>query len=56
NAAIWTGRDEGREVLKGDILLDQGLVKWIGHADKHLLDEYQDLNRVDARGRWVTPG
>ncbi|KAH9853225.1 carbohydrate esterase family 9 protein [Lenzites betulinus] len=56
NAAIWTGGGGGHEVLKGDVLLDQGLIRRIGHVDPGLLAVYEHLNRVDAQGRWVTPG
>ncbi|KAI0643970.1 composite domain of metallo-dependent hydrolase [Trametes meyenii] len=56
NASIWTGRGGGLEILKGDILLDQGLIKRVGRVDRKLLEDYQELHHVDAEGRWVTPG
>ncbi|KAI0367346.1 composite domain of metallo-dependent hydrolase [Pilatotrama ljubarskyi] len=56
NAAIWTGNGDGREIRTGDILLDHGLIKKVGHIDESILDGYKQLYRVDARGRWVTPG
>ncbi|KAI0354145.1 composite domain of metallo-dependent hydrolase [Trametes cingulata] len=56
NAAIWTGRGNGLEIMKGDILLDRGLIRRVGHIDKGVLEQYKELYRIDARGRWVTPG
>lgn len=56
NASIWTGRVDGLEVLKGDILLDGGLIKSVGHVEQYVLDTYEDLVTVDAAGAWVSPG
>ncbi|KAH8825118.1 carbohydrate esterase family 9 protein [Flagelloscypha sp. PMI_526] len=50
NARIWTGNDNGTEVLHGDIFIDQGLVKEIGNV------EAQSIRALDAEGSWVTPG
>ena len=30
NATIWTGFDDGKEILQGDMLLDGGIIRWIG--------------------------
>ncbi|THH01236.1 hypothetical protein EW145_g6949 [Phellinidium pouzarii] len=57
NATIWTGRVNGLEIIKGDILLDRGLIKGVGpiSADVlHNLDE--ELITIDAKGAWVSPG
>jgi hypothetical protein len=64
NAKIWTGTDNGSNVLFGDILLDKGLVLFVGPMPRHLLDKYQGRRKtseneivvVDAAGKWVTPG
>lgn len=56
NATIWTGRVGGLEVLKGDVLLDQGLIKAVGHVDNALLRGLKDLVIYDAHGAWVSPG
>ncbi|OBZ68120.1 hypothetical protein A0H81_11871 [Grifola frondosa] len=56
NATIWTGRVDGLEVLKGDILLDLGIIKRIGHIERSLLDDYDVLLTIDAKGGWVSPG
>ncbi|KAH7911300.1 composite domain of metallo-dependent hydrolase [Hygrophoropsis aurantiaca] len=56
NASIWTGNDVGKEVIRADILLDRGIIKFIGHARQSLVDGYEDLVSVDVSGSWVTPG
>ena len=57
NATIWTGRANGFEVIKGDILLDRGLVKSLGRISESELSVYEDdYHVVDAEGAWVTPG
>ncbi|KAH9935457.1 composite domain of metallo-dependent hydrolase [Fomitopsis serialis] len=56
NASIWTGRVDGLEVLHGDVLLDGGLIKRVGHIEQDMLDVYDDLTTVDAAGAWVSPG
>ncbi|KAI0692924.1 composite domain of metallo-dependent hydrolase [Cerioporus squamosus] len=52
NATIWTGGRNGLEVVRGDILLDGGIIKEIGNSDL----ESEDVAHVDAQGKWVTPG
>lgn len=58
NATIWTGRNDGLEIIKGDILLDNGLMKAVGVIPKSLVKQYRedDLVRTDAGGAWITPG
>lgn len=56
NATIWTGRVSGYEVIKGDILLDKGLIKSVGRVKQSVLNEYSDLVTVNVAGAWVTPG
>lgn len=56
NATIWTGRINGLEILKGDLLLDQGLIKAVGKLDNALLRGLKDLVVYDAHGAWVSPG
>lgn len=56
NATIWTGRVDGLEIIQGDVLLDQGLVKAIGRVDVSLLAAVKDMVTVEANGAWVTPG
>ncbi|KAI0828485.1 carbohydrate esterase family 9 protein [Trametes gibbosa] len=56
NATIWTGRVGGLEVLHGDILLDGGIVKRVGHVGSAEVEGYTALARVDAQGKWVSPG
>ncbi|OAX43328.1 composite domain of metallo-dependent hydrolase [Rhizopogon vinicolor AM-OR11-026] len=56
NASIWTGDEEQYEIFQGDILLDKGIIKFVGHASQDLLSRYKDLVTLDAGGSWVTPG
>ena len=56
NAVIFTGRDQGNEVVSGDILLDKGLVKGMGKISWRLIENTPNLTIVDAKGAWVTPG
>jgi len=57
NARIWTGEKNGTQVVHGDILLDKGLIKSIGHLSD-IAARYTDdeIDTVDAKGAWVTPG
>jgi hypothetical protein len=55
DATIWTGGDEGTEVLRGDVLLDGGVIRAVGHVPEPLLRELE-YDTLDAGGRWVTPG
>ncbi|EPQ59082.1 hypothetical protein GLOTRDRAFT_113888 [Gloeophyllum trabeum ATCC 11539] len=56
NARIWTGVDNGTQVLHGDVLLDRGVVKAVGKVDRRLYAPLENLTVVDAKGAWVTPG
>ncbi|TFK90568.1 hypothetical protein K466DRAFT_543238 [Polyporus arcularius HHB13444] len=56
NAKIWTGNDSGREVLRGDIFLDKGIMKAVGHVPRDILDKYAAVTTIDAEGAWLTPG
>ncbi|OCH88859.1 carbohydrate esterase family 9 protein [Obba rivulosa] len=57
NAKIWTGVNNGTEVVHGDILLEKGLIKGVGHVSRSILAEYKDdLVTVDVKNAWVTPG
>ncbi|KAN0063758.1 hypothetical protein ACQY0O_003808 [Thecaphora frezii] len=58
NATIWTGEDNGHEVLHHyDVLVSKGLIKAItksGHGE--LPRAAADTHIIDAAGRWLTPG
>ncbi|GJE84554.1 composite domain of metallo-dependent hydrolase [Phanerochaete sordida] len=56
NARVWTGARNGTETVKGDVLLEGGVVKGIGYIPEALLDSYDDLATIHAGGAWVTPG
>ncbi|KAI0658489.1 composite domain of metallo-dependent hydrolase [Cubamyces menziesii] len=55
NVTLWTGGRNGTEVVHGDVLLDRGLVRSIGHIPRALYVD-RDTDVVDAHGAWVTPG
>jgi hypothetical protein len=56
-ARIWTGGKNGTEVIHGDILVDKGLIKAIGHVPRSNLKGLEDgVVVVDAKNAWVTPG
>ncbi|KAG7444373.1 carbohydrate esterase family 9 protein [Guyanagaster necrorhizus] len=58
NATIWTGCVNGLEVVRGDILLDKGIIKAVGAVDSYVLAPYmtQDLVIYDLGGAWISPG
>ncbi|KDQ57533.1 hypothetical protein JAAARDRAFT_267221 [Jaapia argillacea MUCL 33604] len=56
NGTIWTGGQNGSEVIHGDILLDKGIIIAVGKVEPGLLQIYQDVVTVDAHGGWVSPG
>lgn len=67
NARIWTGARNGSETISGDILLKDGLIAAIIALDGetressqedlvHTIMQDAELEVVDAKGRWVTPG
>ena len=57
NAKIWTGLDNGTEIVHGDILLDNGIIQSVGYIHPATLKKFQDeLVTVDLKHAWVTPG
>ena len=63
NARIWTGENNGTEILRGDVFIDKGLIQGVGNIDLRALGFDIDhmvargeLNVVDVHGAWVTPG
>ncbi|KAF8076559.1 carbohydrate esterase family 9 protein [Lyophyllum atratum] len=55
NAMIFTGENNGRVVIHGNIFLDKGIVKSIGKVPRYLLGA-PNVTVVDAKRAWVTPG
>lgn len=51
---IWTGRNNGTQVIYGDILMDKGIIKRIGKLG--WMSSRSDLQVIDVKGAWVTPG
>ena len=62
NATIWTGIvvDGQEEIISGDVLMDKGIVKWVGGADDLMREAKKiygsNLAIVDVGGAWATPG
>ncbi|KAJ7650701.1 carbohydrate esterase family 9 protein [Roridomyces roridus] len=56
NAKLWTGLDNGTQIIQGDVLIDRGLIKGVGSLSA-LRETYgSELVVIDAKGAWVTPG
>jgi hypothetical protein len=62
NAQIWTGESNGTQVVKGDVLLENGIIKAVGHLgglteqDVRAMQSKGEIKVMDAKGAWVTPG
>ncbi|KAG8777703.1 hypothetical protein FRC12_000242 [Ceratobasidium sp. 428] len=57
NATIWTGGDDGYEIVLGDVFLDRGLIKAVGRVPQALLDNAgPKLVTKNVGGAWVSPG
>lgn len=56
NASVWTGDALRYEIHGADILLDKGIIKFVGHASEDIFAKYGDFLTVDVGGSWVTPG
>lgn len=57
NATIWTGGNNGDEIVLGDVLLDKGMIKAVGRIPPALLDAVgSKLVVKNVQGAWVSPG
>ena len=57
HARVWTGERNGTDIIRGDILLDKGLIKAVGHVPRSSLEAFNgDLVVIDVQNAWVTPG
>jgi hypothetical protein len=56
DATIFTGKDNGHEIIRGDILLDRGVIRGVGRIPARTIEKAENLTIVEARGAWVTPG
>ena len=56
NCLIFTGKDNGTEVIHGDILLDKGIIKGLGKISGRVIDNTPNLTIINANRAWVTPG
>ncbi|QRV94368.1 carbohydrate esterase family 9 protein [Ceratobasidium sp. AG-Ba] len=56
NATIWTGGDDGYEIIVGDIFLDRGIIKAVGRVPPLLIDNAgPKLVTKNVGGAWVSP-
>lgn len=46
NAVVWTGLDGGREVVRGDVLLEKGLIRAVG--DVRAFESQDNVTEIDA--------
>lgn len=57
NATVWTGNDDGEEILReADVLLSGGVIKHVGKADKLDVALFKDAKVVELHSSWITPG
>ncbi|KAJ8496327.1 hypothetical protein ONZ45_g12505 [Pleurotus djamor] len=56
DARIWTGLENGTQVIRGDIIVDKGVIKGVGHFGRAFRAQFTELEVIDAQGKWVTPG
>ena len=56
NATMWTGAQDGQEIVFGDLLMDRGVIKAMGYVPGDMIRRTKNLTIVDAKGAWVTPG
>ncbi|KAF8897691.1 carbohydrate esterase family 9 protein [Infundibulicybe gibba] len=56
NGMLFTGEKNGTVTMRGDLLLDKGIIKSIGIIPNFLLDNTPNLTTIDAKGAWITPG
>lgn len=48
NATLWTGNNQGREVIKGDLLLDGAIVKAVGRVEPSMLAAFENVTILDV--------
>ncbi|KAH9858830.1 hypothetical protein C2E23DRAFT_800280 [Lenzites betulinus] len=56
NATIWTGFSSGSEILRGDVLLNNGLILSISQGAFDVLTKRRNVTIIEANGAWLTPG
>ena len=59
NASIWTGGQNGTEIIEGHVYFDKGIFKGVGGLDVNAINmlHCQDsIDIVDVKGAWITPG
>ncbi|KAH9892482.1 hypothetical protein C8Q73DRAFT_732800 [Cubamyces lactineus] len=57
NATIWTGKQNGRETVQGDVFLDGGIIRTVQAGTlSNLAGRPQQFTVINAKGAWLTPG
>ena len=59
NARIWTGGENGTEIIEGHVYFDKGIFKGVGGLEVNaikMLHSQDRLDIVDVKGAWMTPG
>ncbi|KAL0949372.1 hypothetical protein HGRIS_009441 [Hohenbuehelia grisea] len=56
DARIWTGRNNGSEIIRGHVLLEKGIIKRLGDVEDDFIRTIRNLTVVHANGAWLTPG
>lgn len=57
NATIWTGNKGGEEIIRGDVLMDGGLVVRVGKVEEKAISAVRGkVHEINLHGSWVTPG
>ncbi|EIW67430.1 hypothetical protein TREMEDRAFT_11883, partial [Tremella mesenterica DSM 1558] len=58
NATLWTGEQDGEQVIYGaDVLLDGGVIRKVGKGSEFVkMAKELDAEQVQLNGAWVTPG
>ncbi|KAF8512741.1 hypothetical protein BU17DRAFT_69086 [Hysterangium stoloniferum] len=55
NGTIWAGNHGGHEILKGNVLLNEGLIRWSGGPYQHEAQSPygSSLVIINAKGAWA---
>ena len=58
NGTVWTGNDDGQEIIYGgNVLMDGGVIRKVYKADEKVdLGELKHVQEVELNRAWVTPG
>lgn len=54
--SLEQGGNNGTEILDANILLEGGIIRAIGRFSPSITGPYEELEVIDLKGAWVTPG